>query len=157
MIRRIRLFNHFLEGGRGVVVSWAILLLLATIGGYQLWRDWPRGKPASVTHAVVRVDGRTLVLTATITKDRLDCSFSDDRWAEGGDGLHIDLGGARAQWVTTLGRTTINVAIPLPADMPPGDYTFKTAGVYDCPEGIYPSDPIEAPFRIPPASAPTAR
>lgn len=157
MRKRLALYNHFLESRAGVLASWLLIVLLLAVGGYQIWRDWPRGKPAAVTHAAVRVVGQSLVLTATIVKDRLDCSFSDDRWAEGKDGLHIDLGGARAQWVTTLGRSTINVSIPLPPDMPPGDYLFRTAGVYDCPEGIYPADAITAPFRIPPVTAPLAQ
>lgn len=152
----MRRFARFLESGPGVASSWLIMLVLMGTTAYQLYRDWPRGKPASVLHADVRVVDGGLLLTTTIVKDRVDCAFSDDRWAER-DGEYISLGGARAQWVTTLGRTTLAVKIDLPDDMKPGRYTFRTAGAYQCPEGLYPADPIEAPFIIPGIEAPVAQ
>ena len=74
MIRRIRLFNHFLEGGRGVIVSWAILLLLAATGGYQLWRDWPRGKPATLLFVNAAAVGPDLLVSFALHKER-DCAL----------------------------------------------------------------------------------
>ena len=152
----MRRIARFLESGPGVASSWLILILLIATTGWQAYRDWPRGKPASMLHADIRVVDGGLLLTTTILKSRVDCSFSGDRWAER-DGEYIGLGGARAQWITTPGKTTLAVKIDLPDDIAPGSYIFRTAGAYQCPEGLYPADPIEVPFTIPALSAPIAR
>ena len=98
-----------------------------------------------------------LLLTVRLNKIRTDCSFSDDRWIEPlipppGEALpRVELGGARAQWVTARGESTILVRINLPDDLPAGVWVLRTVGVYSCRDGLYPSDPLEVRFTLPPA------
>lgn len=134
----------------GMVDSWAdvpwlvraFALLLIVCGPLQLaWTLWDQWQ----------------LLTVRLNKIRTDCSFSDDRWIEPlipppGEALpRVELGGARAQWVTARGESTILVRINLPDDLPAGVWVLRTVGVYSCRDGLYPSDPLEVRFTLPPA------
>lgn len=157
MIRRIRLFNHFLEGGRGVIVSWAILLLLAATGGYQLWRDWPRGKPATLLFVNAAAVGPDLLVSFALHKER-DCGFTSSRWIENlTTGERWYLAAAEASSVDPNDDSVKRIRFRLPPGLPDGRYAFHTKGEYQCPEGRYESDPSFAPFTIPPEPTATAR
>lgn len=152
-------------------MPWAVRFFAAVLivcGPLQLawhvWDRWPRGQPAFVTSATAVPEwagkdrgNLVLVLTVRLTKLRTDCSFSDDRWVEPlipppGEPLpRFELGGARAQWVDTLGDATVKVRIDLDDDLGEGVWVLRTKGQYRCRDGIYPSDPLEVRFTLPPA------
>lgn len=154
---RIRAFNRFLEGQRGALLSWIIALMLVTTGGYQLWRDWPRGKPATLLFVSARADGADLIVSFALQKSR-ECGFTSSRWIENlTTGERWYLATAESSSVGLNDSTVKHIRFLLPPGLPPGAYAFRTKGEYQCPEGRYESDPSFAQFSLPPEPATTER
>ena len=157
MIRRFKMFNRFVEGKAGVIVSWLILFLLASTAGYQLWRDWPRGKPATLLFVKAEPVGVDLLVSFALHKDR-DCGFTSSRWIENlGTGERWYLETAESSSVDPSDNTVKRIRFRMPPGLPPGNYAFRTKGEYQCPEGRYDSDPSFAPFTIPADAAAIGR
>lgn len=152
MIRRI---NRWFESGRGAATSWlTIALMLGTIG-YLGGRDWPRGKPATLLFVNAEAQGADLVVTFALAKSR-DCDFRSSRWVEKLDTAERwYLSTAEASSVDPGDDTVKRIRFALPPGLPPGNYAFRTKGLYSCPDGAYDSDPSFAPFTLGPT--PTKR
>lgn len=166
MVKRLCLtVDRLADMSWAVRLAWGLLIICGPMQlAWHVWDRWPRGRPAFVISATALPEwagkdksNLVLVLDVQLTKLRVDCSFSDDRWVEplippAGEPLpRYELGGARAQWIDKLGTSPVKVRIDLPDDLGDGVWVLRTVGQYRCRDGIYPSDPLEVRFTLPPA------
>lgn len=159
-VSRVHAINRFFESGRGVIASWVLCVLLVLLllhAGWVEWRNRPLGKPATLLFVNAEPAGADLVITFALSKTR-DCDFRSSRWVEKLDTAERwYLATGEASSVDPGDDTVKRIRFTLPPGLPPGEYAFRTKGLYTCPDGLYESDPSFARFTIPGPSAAGAR
>ncbi len=151
---------HFVETKLGLALGASAFAASLLSGSYQVWRDWPRGKPSTVLETKLdtewRGDNIWLTLHFRVQRVRDDCTYQGDRFVDDKNDLtnahRYILEGARNSYVSVGDTSWHEISVVGPDGLEPGKtYTFGLRGVFRCPENVnYPSDPISIDFTAPP-------